>query len=65
MFIPAICTNCGWTGYAVISKDFGIFMGDYECPQCGHPVKRPQRGHAMGEMANLKAAPIKAGGLSP
>jgi hypothetical protein len=53
MIIAAWCPFCDWQGYAVVGEE-GLSIRDYECPECGRPVKRPAGKTASGSMAKLK-----------
>lgn len=60
MLIGAWCPKCGWKGQARVGKRIGLFIGDYECPNCGNSyVKRPYRGgRSSGKLAKLKGGEI-------
>jgi len=52
MIIAVWCPACEWKGYAALSDKLSI--QDYECPQCGRPVKRLAGKTASRRMAKFK-----------
>jgi len=53
IIIAVWCPFCDWRGYASVS-DKELSIQDYECPECGCPVKQLAGKTASGRMAKLK-----------
>jgi len=52
MIISVRCSQCGWSGYAVVGE---FSKKDYECPKCDYgSLTRPRRGTPAGNIARLK-----------